>query len=167
MPLHTRVTVYPDLPVQEGSERGGFATDSYRDLLGCEVTMPGLDPQWTHTVIGADVAPDRNSAELVFHSAPKAPKSLDRALRIVTWLPPAHIKAHDRDGTELAVTKLDAPLQLGQYVEVAGQRHRVAEVTWPHRDPDSGTCHEGLDYQHVTLVEDPEPAHEPTAVERG
>lgn len=163
MAYETRVTVFPDIPAQPHGG-GGFPVTSFADMVGREVTMPGLDPQWTHTVTSATVAQDRNSAELVFHSAPHAPKSLDRHLRIATWLPPAHIKAHDQDGTELAVTKLDAPLQVGEYVEVGGERHRVHEVTWPHRDPDSGTCHEGLDYQHVTLVADPEPDHLPVPV---
>lgn len=155
-----RVTALPSIPVQQDG-RGGFPPDSFIHLLGREVEMPGLDKTWHHTVVAATVAADRDSAELTLHSAPRAPKSLDRGLRLATWLPAAHIKAHDPDGTELAVAKLDAPLQLGEHVEVAGERYRVASVDWPHRDPDSGTCHHGIDYQHVELHPDPEPAHLP------
>lgn len=165
MAYEIRVTVYPDIPVQEEG-RGGFAPDSFTNLMHLEVDFPGLDRAWHHTLVGVSVAPDRNSAELVMHSAPRAPKSLDRGLRLSTWLPAAHVKAHDDSGTELATVKLDAPLQLGEHVEVAGKRYRVAGPRehgemWPHRHPETGVCHRGIDYQHVTLVADPEPAHEP------
>jgi hypothetical protein len=158
--------VHADVPAESG---GGFTPDSFADMRHREVAVPGLDPAWHHTLVGVTVAQDRNSAELVIHCAPRAPKSLDRGIRLVTWLPAAHVKAHDADGNELAVTKLDAPLQLGQHVEVAGVRYRVTGPhthgeMWPHRDPDSGTCHQGIDYQHVTLNEDPEPPHLPTDV---
>jgi hypothetical protein len=161
--FETRVTVFPDVPVQP-SGAGGFTPDSFTNMMHLEIEMPGLDRHWQHTLVAVTVAEDRNSAELTCHSTPKAPKSLDRGLRIVTWLPPAHIRAHDQDGTEVAVTKLDAPLPVGEFVEVGGVRHRVAAADWPHRNPDTGICHEGLDYQHVTLVPDPEPAHLPTLV---
>jgi hypothetical protein len=154
-----RFIVTPEVPPEHG---GGFAHDSFNDLLHREVTQPGLDPAWAHTLVAVAVADDRSHAEVTVHSAPRAPKSLDRNLRLATWQPAAHIKAHDEDGAELALAKLDAPLQVGEHVEVAGQRHRVAAVDWPHRDPDSGTCHVGLDYQHVTLAPDPAPAHLPT-----
>lgn len=169
MAYEIRATVFPGVPVQEDG-RGGYAPDSFVNLLHLEVELPGLDRAWHHTLVGVTVAPDRNSAELVIHSTPRAPKSLDRGLRLSTWLPAAHVKAHDAEGAELAVTKLDAPLQLGEHVEVAGKRYRVAGPQdhgemWPHRHPDSGSCHVGIDYQHVILHEDPEPAHQPTAAQ--
>lgn len=165
MAYEIRATVFPDIAVAEDG-RGGFAPDSFGNLLHLEVELPGLDRAWHHTLVGVTVAPDRNSAELVIHSAPRAAKSLDRGLRLATWLPAAHVKAHDAEGTELAVTKLDAPLQLGEHVEVAGQRYRVVGPhshgeMWPHRHPETGVCHEGLDYQHVTLEADPAPAAQP------
>lgn len=161
------MTVFPDVPVTDDG-RGGFTPDSFAHLLGLEVTMPGLDRAWHHTVVGANVATDRNSAELTVHSTPRAPKSLDRGIRLSTWLPAAHIKAHDENGTELAVARLDAPLQLGEHVEVAGERYRVVgplehREMWPHRHPESGSCHKGIDYQHVTLASDPAPVHLPVA----
>lgn len=159
MPFTVQIKITPDVPPEHG---GGFAPDSFHDLLHREITLPGLDPTWAHTLVAVVVAADRTSAEITVHSAPKVPKSLDRNLRLATWQPAAHVKAHDADGTELAVAKLDAPLQVGEHVEVAGQRHRVAAVDWPHRDPASGTCHVGLDYQHVTLAPDPALAHLPT-----
>lgn len=161
MAYETRVTVFPDIPVQPNGG-GGFPPEAFQDLIGLEIHMPGLDKSWVHTLTAATVAEDRNSAELTCHSTPMAAKSLDRALRIVTWQPAAHVRAHDRDGTEVAVTKLDAPLQRGELVEVAGEVHRVVDTAWPHRHPETGVCHEGIDYQHVTLVPDPQPVHLPT-----
>lgn len=153
--LAIRVTVFPDV--------GGFPPASFDHLRHLEVHLPGLDPGWAHTLIDAQVAAGGGSADLTLHSQPRVGVALDRGLRIVTWQPAAHIRALAEDGTELAVTKLDAPLQVGQRVEVAGERHRVVEESWPGRHPRTGVCHEGLDYQHVTLVLDPEPLHHPTA----
>ncbi len=151
MAYEIRITAFPDVPVSDDG-RGGFAPDSFTDLMHLEVELPGLDRAWHHTLVGVAVAADRNSAELTVHSTPRAPKSLDRGLRLSTWLPAAHIKAHDENGTELVVAKLDAPLQVGEHAEM-----------WPHRHADSGSCHKGIDYQHVTLTSDPAPVHQPTA----
>lgn len=156
MAYTVRITLSP------ATADGRFRSDSFDHLLHQEVGVPGLDPTWAHTLVGAATT-DGTAMELVIYSTPRAATSLDRGLRLATWQPPAHVKAHDEDGTELAVSKLNAPLAVGEPVEVNGTRYRVHEATWPHRDPDSGTCHEGLDYQHVTLVADPQPAHEPTA----
>ena len=144
MAYETRVTVFPDIPVQPNGG-GGFPPEAFGDLIGLEIHMPGLDKAWVHTLTAAQVADDRDSAELTCHSTPIAPKSLDRALRVVTWQPAAHVRASDRDGTELAVTKLDAPLQRGELVEVGGEAHRVVDTAWPHRHPETGVCHQGID----------------------
>lgn len=164
MAYETRVTVYPDVTVQENGA-GGFLPNSFRDMMHLEIMLPGLDPAWHHTLVGVQVADDRNSAEVTLHSSPQEVTVLDGGLRVVTWLPAAHIKAYDPDGNELATTKTNAPLQVGQHVEVGSQRHRVAKVNWPHRDPDSGACHGLIDWQHATLTPDPEPAHLPVAAQ--
>ena len=149
--------VFPDV--------GAFRPDSFEHLLHKLVTMPSLDPAWHHTVIDAQVPPGGSHAVLTVHSEPKAVLSLDRSLRIVGWEPPAHIRAHDRDGTVLAEARALAPLQPGQLVELGGDTWRVAPAEdhelWPHRDPDSGVCRGDIDWQHVTLTPEPQPPHLP------
>lgn len=160
MPFTARITVYPDVPPDRG---GGFLPTSFTDLLHMRIELPGLDPAWTHTLVGVEVADDRSSAELTVHSEPTTPLSLDRHLRIADPMPPARIKAFGRDGTLLAHAHLPAPLQAGQLVTVGGRHYRVAaEPTWPHRDPDSGAVQgDTLDWQHVTLTPDDPPPHLP------
>ena len=90
--------------------------------------------------------------------------SLDRSLRIVSWTPAAHIRAHDKHGTVLCETRMDAPLQPGQVVELDGRTWRVANATddqlWPHRN-EHGVCRGDIDWQHVTLLPEDTPAHLP------
>lgn len=162
-----KLITFPEIPPQANGA-GGFRPDSFEHMLGMVIDCPGLDARWRHQLIDYTVAADRASAELVVHSTPPEGVSLDRSLRIVTWLPAAHVKAHDAKGTELAAVRLDAPLQAGQLVELGGKHYRVAEQpTWPHRHPVSGTCRGDIDWQHVTLVEDPQPAHLPTPAQGG
>jgi hypothetical protein len=158
--LIIRTIVYPDVPPQGG---GGYRPDTFDHLMHLRIACPGLDASWQHTLIDATVAADGASAELTLHSEPPPGVSLDRSIRVVTWQPAAHIKAHDTAGKLLATTKLDAPLQPGQLIELGGKPYRVAdEPTWPGRHPVHGTCRADIDWQHVTLVADPQPPHEPT-----
>lgn len=163
--LTVRVTVIPEIPPEHG---GGFRPGSFDHLLHLEVHQPGLDPSWEHTLVDAHIVPGGATADLTLHSQPRPGLSLDRNLRIVTWQPAAHIRAHDVDGNVVAETKLDAPLQPGQLVEVAGKPHRVAPAEdhelWPHRHPDTGICRGDLDVQHVTLTPEKPMAITPTAV---
>lgn len=168
MSFETRVTVYPDIPPRlDGG--GGFLPTSFSELLPADgvhvhVVMPGLDPTWRHVVVAAEIAADRASAKLTMHSEPVTPLRLDRNLRIAYGHPAARVRAHDQDGEVVAEAELDAPLQPGQHVLLAGERYQVAhtphEDMWPHRDPVTGAA-EGIDWQHVTLCSDPEPAHYP------
>lgn len=158
-----RTVVFPDVsPLPEGGG-GGFQPGSFQHLMHLRIQLPGLDPAWEHTLVNAVVAPDGASAELTVQTSAPPHVSLDRSLRIVTWQPAAHVKAHDAEGNELAAVRLDAPLHAGQHVELGGVRYRVApDPSWPHRDPDSGMCTDSLDWQHVTLIPDPLPAALPT-----
>lgn len=157
MAVVQHVRVFPDI--------GTFPPGSFDHLLHKLVTMPGLEPTWDHTVIDAEIAPGGGSALLTIHSEPQVVLSLDRSLRIVGWEPPAHIRAHDRDGNVLVETRAPAPLQPGQVVELGGDTYRVAPAEdhelWPHRHPDTGVCRGDIDWQHVTLVPEPRPAHLP------
>jgi hypothetical protein len=159
-------TVFPDVPPQANGG-GGFPPHSFDHLLHLQVQLPSLDPTWEHTLVEAVIAPDRASAELTLHSEPVAPLSLDQSVRIVTWQPAAYVKAHDSDGKEIASTKLDAPLQPGQLVEVGGNTFRVAptelKAMWPGRDSETGICKGDIDWQHVTLIPEPQEPHEPKA----
>jgi hypothetical protein len=158
----TRVQVFPEVPPEQG---GGFTPSSFDHLMHLQVHQPGLDPTWEHTLVAAHVEPDRTSAELTLHSTPGPALSLDRHLRIVTWQPAAHVRGHDTDGNVIVETKLDAPLHPGQVVEVGGKPHRVAPAEdhelWPLRHPETGICRGDLDWQHVTLVPEPQPPHHP------
>ena len=168
-----RVTVFPEIPPQPNGG-GGFVPGSFDHMLHLRVDLPGLDRAWEHTLIDATVAEDRGSAELTVHSVPRAALTLDRSLRIVTWTPPAHVRAHDTDGNVLAEGRFDAPLQPGQAVEVngcpecgrAGGAYRVAPAEdhelWPHRDRATGVCRGAIDWQHVRLVAEPQAPHHPT-----
>lgn len=154
-------TITPGVHPDNG---GGYQPDSFRELLHHEIQLPGLDRAWSHTLIDVTVADDRASAQLVVHSAQELAMNLDHGLSVVTAQPKAHVRAHDADGNLLAEVKLDAPLQPGQLVTARGDLYRVGpDVTYPYRAP-TGCCARGsLDWQHVTLVPDPRPAHEPTA----
>ncbi|HEY2763417.1 MAG TPA: hypothetical protein VGJ13_05305 [Pseudonocardiaceae bacterium] len=159
MPFVARVTAHPDV--------GGFQPTSFRELLGKHIRLPGLaEPStgWRHTLVDVSVADDGSSAELTVHSEPHAAISLDRNLQIVTPMPNARIKAHDRDGGLLAESSLPAPLYPGQLVQFSDNtRWRVVEEpTWPHRDPVSGACAGAIDWQHVVLQPEPAPSTHPT-----
>jgi hypothetical protein len=162
MPFVARVEVYPDIPPESG---GGFASTSFADLLHREIHLPGMDPAWHHTLIDVAVAGDRSSAELTIHSQPRVAMSLDRNLRVTSWQPAAYVRAHDQDGNVLAEVKLSAPLRMGQTVEVRGDIYTVQGHEWPGRDPETGCCAGDIDWQHVTLKPDPQPAHVPVAAE--
>jgi hypothetical protein len=156
----TRVQVFPGIPPDRG---GGFTPRSFDHLMHLEVTYPGLDPAFAHTLVEADVLDGGSSAELTLHSSPRGMLALDRHLRVVTWQPAAHVRGHDPEGNVIVETKLDAPLHPGQVVEVGGKPHRVAPAEhhelWPHRDKATGVCRGAIDWQHVTLIpEDPPPA---------
>lgn len=153
-----RVQVFPDIP-------NGFTPTSLADLLHREIHLPGLDPAWTHTLVDVAVATDGGSAELTVHSQPRAPLSLDHHLRVTSWQPAAHIRAHDQDGNQLAEVKLDAPLRKGQLVELGGTTYKVMDHSWPGRDPVSGCCTGTIDWQHAVLRPQPQPAHVPVAAE--
>lgn len=163
MPLIIRVDVFPEVPPQVG---GGFQPGSFDHLMHLEIHQPGLDPTWEHTLVDATVAADGGSAQLTVHSQPRVGVSLDRTLRVVTWQPAAHVRAHDPTGQQVAYTKLDAPLRPGQVVELGGRPYRVAPAEhhelWPHRDPETGMCRGDIDYQHVTLHPEPPPDHTPS-----
>ncbi len=157
MSFEARVTVRPDA--------GRFQPGSFRELLQRRVELPGLDRVWNHTLIDVQVAPDGNSAELTVHSEPVHALSLDRGLRVVQGVPPAHVRVHDEHGQVLIETRLAAPLHPGQQVEVGGITHQVVGVpTWPGRHPETGHCAGDLDWQHVTVRPNPRPVVAPTAV---
>lgn len=153
-----RVTVRPDV--------GRFQPTSFRELLQRRIELPGLDRVWNHTLVDVQVAPDGSSAELTVHSEPVHALSLDRGLRVVQGVPAAHVRVHDEAGQVLAETRLAAPLQPGQEVELGGVAHRVVGIpTWPGRHPDTGHCAGDLDWQHVTVRSSPRPVVAPTAVD--
>lgn len=155
MAITARVIVTPDV--------GQFRSTTFDDLLRKGIHQPGLDPQWRHTLIGVQVAPDGSHAELTIHSEPHIATSLTNELRIVSWEPDARVRAHDEDGNELAAVALPAPLRVGERVTVGPDTYRVTrEPTWPHRDPNTGRCKDTIDWQHVVLTPDPQPAHTPT-----
>lgn len=148
MSFTARVTVAPDI-------EGGFQPGTFADLLQTHVHLPGLDPAWTHTLVGVDVAADGNSAELTVLSAPIAPMSLDRSMRLVNGCPPANVRALDEAGTVLAEATHAAPMQVGQVVDIAGTHWRVTAEEWPGRHPETGVCEGGLDWQHITVTAAP------------
>lgn len=153
--LTVQVTVFPDVLPEHG---GGFRPGSFDHMLHLQIHQPGLDPGWEHTLVDALVADDGASANLTIHSQPHTGVTVDRVLRLVTWQPAAHVRAHDTDGNVIAEARLDAPLQPGQLVEFDGRRHRVAPAEhhelWPHRDTETGICRGERDWQHVVLIDD-------------
>lgn len=157
MAVVQKLVVRPDV--------GTFPPGSFDHMLHLQVHMPGLEPAWDHTLVDAQIASDGSHALLTIHSAPQQVMSLDRSLRIVTWQPAAYVRAHNKKGEVLCETRLDAPLQPGQIVELGGRTWRVAPAEhhqlWPHRDRDTGVCRGDIDWQHVTLVEETPPPHLP------
>jgi hypothetical protein len=162
--LVIRTTVRPDVLPHPGG--GGFTPTSFDHLMGHDVHVPGLDNiGWSHTLIDARVTDDGSSAELTYHCTPKGVGPLDHGVRVVSWQPPAYVRAHDTDGGVLAEVRRDAPLQVGEQVELGGVFYRVAPAEhhhmWPHRDPATGVCKGTIDWQHVTLTPEDRPAHLP------
>lgn len=158
MSFEARITVRPDA--------GRFQPTSFRELLQRRIELPGLDRVWDHTLIDVTVAPDGSSAELTVHSEPQHALSLDRNLRVVQGVPPAHVRVHDEQGQVITEARLAAPLQPGQEVELGGIAHRVVGMpSWPGRHPETGHCAGDVDWQHVTVRASPRPTVAPTAVE--
>jgi hypothetical protein len=155
--LTITVTTAPEVP-------GSLRPDAFEHLLHLAIDCPALDAAWTHTLIDYQVALDGNSARLTVHSAPPRGVSLTHGIRLVSWVPAAHVKAHAPDGTELAAVRLNAPLQPGQPIEIGDKAYLVSgEPTWPHRDPETGVCRGDIDWQHVTVTEAVAPLRAPTA----
>lgn len=155
MPFLARVTVYPD--------HGAFRPDSFRDLLQAHIQLPGLDQEWTHTLVDVAVPEDGAHAELTVHSEPPPARPLHAALRIVSTTPAAHVRVHDSDGQVLHEGSHSAPLRLGQIVDIAGGRYIVDATTWPGRHPDTGACAGDIDWQHATVRRLPPIEAAPTA----
>lgn len=155
MAFTARITVYPDVP-------GGFGPGSFTDLVQHEVDLPGLDSTWTHTLIAVSVAGDGGSADLTVVSEPSAAMSLTHHLRVV-GTPAAHVRVVDTSGATLVETATAAPLYEGQTVAVGDRHFLVQSVGWPGRHPETGACAGDLDWQHVTVTEQPRPAVAPSA----
>ena len=158
----TRITVYPDIAVQPNGS-GGFQPDSFAELLQREIHLPGLDPRYTHTLVDVVVAADRDSAELKVQSQPPATLSLDRSLRVVSGTPTAWVRVVDQVGTTLAEGQFPAPLRPSQRVAVGDDQYLVQAVSWPGRDPQTGVCTGGIDWQVATVLAQPRPATIPVA----
>lgn len=147
------IEIAPDVP-------GGFRQGTFDHLLQQRISLPVLNLQYVHTLLGARVAEDGNSAALLVHSAPIAPMRMDRHLRVVNGVPPAHVRAVGPDGEVLHEAQLAAPLRTGQRIQLGDQEYYVGNHEWPGRHPDTGVCVGAVDWQHVTLTPI---APEPTA----
>ncbi|MCW2900915.1 MAG: hypothetical protein JWO67_3180 [Streptosporangiaceae bacterium] len=139
----------------------GFTPTSFSDLLQQQVSFPGLDQSYVHTLVGVDVAPDGSRAELMIHSEPMHRVQLGAAMRPSFGAPPARIKAFDTDGNELHIGSHPSPLRVFEMVAIGDLHYRVAATDWPNRDPNTGACVGDIDWQHVVLQPIPNPVPEP------
>lgn len=143
MPLVIRVIVTPD--------SGLFLPTSFSELVQRKVVLPGLDPQWTHTLVGVEVSGDRCSADLVLHSSPPDVPGMVDGLRVEHGTPPAAIRVYSAEGELLTEGRYPAPLDVGQEIAVGNVHYLVSSVAWPGRNPETGACVGGVDWQHVTV----------------
>lgn len=138
---------------------GMFRATSFQQLIGTLVQVPGLDPQYDHTLNAVDVADGGSSARLTVTTT--VPYTVDLAGEISLLMKyKATVEAVDLEGNALASGQFDAPLQVGQTVKVHGDRYLVHDVSWPNRHPEYGVVADGeLDVQRVVLaaLEEPPP----------
>ena len=140
--------------ISPGHRDGRFQPNSFDHLLQTAVMAPGLDPGYEHRLIDVQVAKDGRSADVTVHSTPVArTRQLGRAFRVVNGTPTAKVRcvSHENPAEVLAELQLDAPLQPGQRVAFGEDEYLVVRDEWPHRDPDTGVCAGGFDWQHAYL----------------
>jgi hypothetical protein len=131
---------------------GLFKPDSFHHLLQQTVQHPALDRQHNHTLIDAAVADDGSYAELLVHSEPMRPMTLDSHIRFDNGTPPAHVRAQLADGTVLFEGTMPAPVRVGQSVIIGEKPYYVNAVTWPGRDPQTGVCKGDVDWEQATIA---------------
>jgi hypothetical protein len=157
--LEIKVVITPDIP-------GGFRPDTFHHLLQLRIMLPGLDTRYIHTLIGAQVAGDGDSAELTVHSEAIAPTNLTEGLRFLNGTPMARVRVLDPDGVSLlAETQLNAPLREGQRIAIGDDEYQVMTTDWPGRDRATGVCHGDVDWQHAYAWPAEAPAALPVAAE--
>lgn len=139
----------------------GFTESSFSELLQQQVSVPGLDERWVHTLVGVSVAEEGAYAELTVHSEPPHAARLGSAIRPSFGAPPARVRAFDPDGVELHAGAHPSPLRVGELVAIGDQHYRVGAAHWPGRDPDTGVCAGEIDEQHVVLAPVPDPVPPP------
>jgi hypothetical protein len=151
--LHARFLVRPDV--------GVFAPVSFAELLQSRITMPGLDPRWSHTLVDVRIGEGGAYAELTVMSEPPAARPVDTALRVIDHTPPAHVRVVDVDGVVLHEGQHSAPFRHDQPLQIGGKRYTVVGLDWPGRDIRSGVCSGDIDWQEVRVAEADQPARLP------
>ncbi len=131
----------------------GFRPDTFDHLLQMRVMLPGLDTRYIHTLIGARVAGDGDSAELTVHSEAVAATDLSEGIRFLNGTPMARVRVVSDGGESLlAETQLNAPLRDGQRITIGEYEFLVMSTDWPGRDRLTGVCRGEIDWQHAYVV---------------
>lgn len=137
--LHSTIVVREDPHTVDGQVRAPFRSDSFAELVGMRVHVPGLDHRYPHTLVGVDVAPDGMSARLSLRTRLERGHDLAAHLTIAPMTPEARVRVVDdetgvvwHDGTH------QAPLVVGDTHRVNGAAVRVVSVSWPNRHPEHG-----------------------------
>lgn len=139
------IEIAPDMP-------GGFNAHTFDHLIQQRISLPVLNLQYVHTLLGARVAEDGSVAQLLVRSEPIAPMRMDRHLRVLNGVPPAHVRAVTPDGEVVHEAQLSAPLRPGQKIQIGSQDYYVGQHEWPGRHPETGVCHGAVDWQQVTVT---------------
>jgi hypothetical protein len=129
--------------------QGGFQPSSFSEWIGHEVVVTSLDPGLRHVLRAVETTEDGAISTLTIQTYSDSDVNLSANLSIRPDTPKAQVRAHTEDGEHLVTSHLDAPLQLGQTVDISGAFYVVRDASWPYRDPEHPESTE--DYQHVTL----------------
>lgn len=134
---------------------GTFQPTSHSEWIGHLVDVTGLDPSMHHVLRAVENSADGTSSTLTVSTYSDAGPDLDAVVSVRVGTPLASVQAFV-NGTKIATAQLEAPLQIGQPVRVAGQMYTVQAVSYPARQPDGTTI--GDDYQRADLTAAAAPA---------
>lgn len=131
--------------------RGQFQPTSFTEHIGRRVEVTGLDPALHHVLVAVENTEDGTVSTLTIQTHNDAEHAPDLAANLsVRWdTPTAEVRAYVGD-EQVAIARMEAPLQPGQTVRLGEQLFNVAEVSHPSRLDDGTTT--GADYQRADLM---------------
>jgi hypothetical protein len=143
----------------------GFNAEAW-DIGGQQVTAPGLDERYTHTVTHVEISADRKTVTITVDT--ERPPLMDLARHLSTRADPvtkAAVRAVDNDtGEVLGEGRFDAFLVDGQPIYIGGKPYTVASTSHPGRNEHGVVPNGGVDWQEARVVRREEPTITPLSL---